>query len=327
MAPRGRQVPRALHGRPLLKRKQAEAMRQAVREIDALIILAATPDLFETVAFPQRVRERTVAAMWSASHAKQSQMVRSHAAAPVAVAAAALGQPGGRGHGRRRGAPGSGEDRTQHARARRQADNMWHEDTRQLVPPVRHTLREVLPVSTLRRVSLVAAISQWRLVVSQRSRHIRMLARALGACRARVFHEWWRVAASLHKERRAVQVAAAGEAASAASAAAVQRVARGGSWPRLLGEAQHVRRKMRDLQRWRHLETRAVIGAWSVLAYRGRVLRQRPWVVKHSLVLRRCLYTWEQSVVDNDLGEAGMVAVASAAPFVQRLVRPTQKII
>ena len=73
MAPR--ELPRALR-RPLLKPTQAEAMRQAVREIDALIILAAMPDLFETVAFPQRVREQTVAAMWGAPPTKRPVRVR-----------------------------------------------------------------------------------------------------------------------------------------------------------------------------------------------------------------------------------------------------------
>ena len=323
MAPPGRQQPTALR-RPLLKRKQAEGMRQALREIDALIILAATPDLFETVAFPERLRKRTVAAMWSAPKTKQVQVHRAHAAAAVAETAAPTGGAGERGRGRRRGVAGC--DISQQARAR-QTHNAWCMDT-QIVPPVQPTLREVLPISTLRRITLVAAISQWRLVVAQRSRHIRMLAQALGACRARVFHEWQRVTAALRKGRRAVETAAAGEAAAAEWAATVQRIGRGGNWPQLLGEAQRVRRKMRDLERWRNLETGAVIRAWAVLSYRGRVLRQRPWVVKHSLVLRRCLYAWGQSVAGDDLDEeeAAMVTVASAAPFVQRLVRQTKKI-
>ena len=310
MAPR--ELPRALR-RPLLKPKQAEAMRQAVREIDlALIILAAMPDLFETVAFPQRVREQTVAAMWGAPPTKRPVRVREDDAQT-----------------RRHTVRHRETDRTRQAPPQRQPKAAQREPHRPpVVPPpaaaVHHRLREVLPVPTLRRVTLVAALSQWRLVVAQRSRHIRMLARALGACRARMFRAWRRVTASLRSARRA-----AGEAAAAASAGARERLVRRGTWPRLVGEAQHARRSTPELQRWRNLEARAVLYGWSVLARRGRVLRQRPWVLKHSLVLRRCLRAWRQLLRQGALAgrdslpggvDEGLVAVASAAPFVQRMV-------
>lgn len=305
MAPR--ELPRALR-RPLLKPKQAEAMRQAVREIDALIILAAMPDLFETVAFPQRVREQTVAAMWGAPPTKRPVRVREEDAQT-----------------RRHTVRHRETDRTRQAPPQRQPKAAQHRPP--VLPPpaaaAHRRLREVLPVPTLRRVTLVAALSQWRLVVAQRSRHIRMLARALGACRARMFRAWRRVTASLRSARRA-----AGEAAAAASAGAPERLVRRGTWPRLVGEAQYARRSTQELQRWRILEARAVLYGWSVLARRGRVLRQRPWVLKHSLVLRRCLRAWRQLLRQGALAgrdslggvDEGLVAVASAAPFVQRMV-------
>ena len=306
MAPR--ELPRALR-RPLLKPTQAEAMRQAVREIDALIILAAMPDLFETVAFPQRVREQTVAAMWGAPPTKRPVRVREEDAQT-----------------RRHTVRHRETDRTRQAPPQRQPKAAQHRPP--VLPPpaaaaAHRRLREVLPVPTLRRVTLVAALSQWRLVVAQRSRHIRMLARALGACRARMFRAWRRVTASLRSARRA-----AGEAAAAASAGARERLVRRGTWPRLVGEAQYARRSTQELQRWRNLEARAVLYGWSVLARRGRVLRQRPWVLKHSLVLRRCLRAWRQLLRQGALAgrdslggvDEGLVAVASAAPFVQRMV-------
>ena len=50
--------------RPLLKPAEATKLRAAVRELDAFIVLAATPDVFETVAFPERLRQQTVEAIW-----------------------------------------------------------------------------------------------------------------------------------------------------------------------------------------------------------------------------------------------------------------------
>ena len=122
----------------------------------------------------------------------------------------------------------------------------------------------------------------------------------------------------------------AGEATAAASAGALERLVRGGTWPRLVGEAQRARRKTQELQRWRNLEARAVLYGWSVLARRGRLLRQRSWVLKHSLVLRRCLCAWRQGVLAGNRDSSNgaddlLVAVASAAPFIQRMVRrPTR---
>lgn len=291
-------------------------MRQAVREIDALIILAAMPDLFETVAFPKRVREQMVSAMWKGPH-KKHPVVRHgradpEAVQPVRTAAATPTRAAPRRHTHNQPPP------------QRPADIEALSERRQLVSPMRRRLREVLPVSTLRRVTLVAAISQWRLVVAQRSRQVRLLARALGACRARMFCAWRRVVLALRRARRPIDVAAADEAAAVESALTVERVARAGSWPRLLGEAQYARRKVRDLRRWQNLEACAVMRGWSVLAHRGRVLRQWSWVLKHSLVLQRCLEAWEQVVLGGavDGHQSGLVSAASAAPFVQRLVRP-----
>ena len=311
-----REQPRPLR-RPLLKPAQAEAMRDAVRQLDELIILAAMPDLWERVAFPRRVREQTVARMWQQREKRSPRRPPTQPRSP---------QP--------RSPPRARAPPSPPPVTAAEPEEQWRPPppkARRVHPapgPARRTLREVLPPSSLRRVTLVAALSQWRLVVAQRSRHVLLLARALGACRARVFRAWQRAAVSLRRSRRATRSAAAAEAAAADSTAAAGRVARAGSWPRLLGEAQATRSKVRDHQRWRELEARAVIRGWSVLARRGRVLREWPWVVRHSVVLRRCVRAWECYALGGGSRaekeeEGGMLAVASAAPFVQRLVRPS----
>ena len=60
---RRRELPTPLR-RPLLKPAEATKLRAAVRELDAFIVLAATPDVFETVAFPEQPRQQTVEAIW-----------------------------------------------------------------------------------------------------------------------------------------------------------------------------------------------------------------------------------------------------------------------
>ena len=260
-----------------------------MRELDAFIVLAATPDVFETVAFPERLRQQTVEAIWCTPPAHAPARVdeghrparsRAARAAPTAAAARRIRTDAG--------AAGTGRLGTK--------------------------LRDVLSAAALRHLTLLAGLSQWRLVVHQRNREVRLLAKALGTRRARLFRAWHRAAAASTLGRRAAAVAA--DEATEESKVAAQ-VARAGTWPRLLGEAQLARRQQRVSERWREVETRAVVRAWATLARRRRVLREWPWMCHHSLVLQRCLRLWQRVAAEPE-----RILVASAAPFMHRSVRP-----